>query len=425
MELARAVNQEIVGPNALVGTRISLWYGSGASRWFDFSRDVLWKPETPADLKAYFGTFDAIAESSFISQETFNKERKSIISWYLDDTLKLKGFYFNDLNQRFAQQLLDPRFARLIQGYSDATLSQLLLSVVAPSSIEGYAYKKNQLYHFKENASGSHVFVAMTCPYGFLEDGSPVKAEFFNRFALPDRIPSDRFPTEKDVSTFLTRKEDYQPDQLTPHCQIKQEVIGTLQPVESAPFLDKLHRHDSPMRFYQTFGEARASQAQIIGKEPIFSGETNWKKWQPANPEVQLKFKANDSVLKIKTNRSTYDFQIQSLPFQLMPNQTYRIDLKAWIERGGLGIHVLDLDRKHRSIHSVAFCEPQSQSPLETQFVFDSGVAENVEIAVSNCSQNQPNVSKFELKQLTVWPVEIPFNAPKGKPIQTGHNHPA
>ncbi len=96
--LTRAYAKKVVGENARVGGRLDPWYTGGAAHWYSISQDLnsgdLPLPES--SLHEYFSHFDALVENATISNATTRKDMQILDTWYIDDTLKLKGFVLNN-----------------------------------------------------------------------------------------------------------------------------------------------------------------------------------------------------------------------------------------------------------------------------------------------------------------------------------------
>src|SRR5260370_18574606 len=150
LDIARAAGRTILGPNALVGARLSRFYTNGGAYSYMIEPDLLWRNIADLDMKSYFATFDAIAEDPFMSDATSNEQRKTLTSWYAEEALQLRGFFFaNPSNVQ-------------------SGLSYLLLSSNKSDAIQGYRLQAdNQVAQFKEEAGGEEIFVAAICDSQF------------------------------------------------------------------------------------------------------------------------------------------------------------------------------------------------------------------------------------------------------------------
>jgi hypothetical protein len=225
-EIARAAGREMLGPRARVGSRIGIWYASGGHYWYGLKgilEHSLFAPVTPA---GYFSNFDAVAEHSHMSESTLNPDRKGLLSWYLDGTLRLRGFFFAQVNH---------------------DLRYLLFATARPNSLTGYGMKGGQLFRFDENAQGSYELAIIDSPTTAAVD-SDYEAEFHSVMDIPKAAERDRQRTL--VSAII--RADHMPAYLAhfPEGRLVEQVRGSLTPVDWRSMVAKLRREDLPMRFY-------------------------------------------------------------------------------------------------------------------------------------------------------------------------------
>jgi len=143
MDLSRACAQQIIGNNAFVGGRMGSWYTGGGVKWHDISSDILWRNDpTPPDYEQFFQQFDYIEESYHMSDSTSNKYNETLGTLYLQNHLKLVGFYIFDANKMTASYII----------------TQSNLSISRP--VEGYIYSNDGiLLKFSENKYGNYYLV--------------------------------------------------------------------------------------------------------------------------------------------------------------------------------------------------------------------------------------------------------------------------
>src|ERR1035438_5335501 len=134
----------MLGPSARVGSRLSLWYASRAAHWYNISLDLLWS-KLPAhfDVAGYASRLDALAETTYMSDDSRNGRNASLSSWYADGSLHLGGFFFAQVN---------------------SDLSYLLLRGTPSPQVSGFAMKQGQLYRFLEEPAGPYTVVSLACP---------------------------------------------------------------------------------------------------------------------------------------------------------------------------------------------------------------------------------------------------------------------
>jgi hypothetical protein len=231
-EIARAAGRAILGPDALVGSRNAImFYASGAGYYYDVSPDLLWKGSLPPDLNEYFKPFDAIVEHQAFSSSTENNERKSLVSWYVDGTLNLRGFYLSSEN---------------------AALPYLMLNTSPARQIDGFAsLKGNQVAHFREQSDGDYTFVAAVCN----QNSRPaVPNLFINAYLLPAQV--DATPP-KELVTWLVKDKDYKASRgpVSVDCKIRDEIPLGMERLDTRQFLATLN-NDQPIRFFEHLEDA-------------------------------------------------------------------------------------------------------------------------------------------------------------------------
>jgi hypothetical protein len=139
-DIARAAAKLAVGDGTLVGGRLSLWYVSGATRWYDIRRDTLWQNNSYLDLANYFKRFDYIVDDGFMSDASSNTPRAGISTWYGNDLLSLRGFYLG----------------------SNYDISYIRLTTT-PGPIIGHIYSSGTLSEFREQVNGFATLVTAFC----------------------------------------------------------------------------------------------------------------------------------------------------------------------------------------------------------------------------------------------------------------------
>jgi hypothetical protein len=223
-DVARAAARDILGPHARVAGRMCMWYASGADHWYDVGPDLLWYEKLRFDPKLYFTNFDAIAEDQHMSEYTSNGIRATLSSWYADNTLTLRGFFFGETNPQ---------------------LQFLLLSASAPKQIKGYGMRDGQLYSFEEYPDGDYQVVSAACS---VAEGIRVKgyAPFYSMLYLPK--PSQDAPASGSLLTVLVPKHQIEPmASMERGCRIILRVPGVLLLGNQDALVDDMRRTDTPM----------------------------------------------------------------------------------------------------------------------------------------------------------------------------------
>src|SRR5260370_37872899 len=243
--MARAEGREMVGPNVRVGSRIGIWYASGAAHWHNIAPDLLWSP-LPAnfDVADYVSRLDAVAEYHHSSEATSNQRNTSVASWYADGTLQLSGFFFAETNPE---------------------LSYLLLQAKRPSPISGFALRRGQLYRFQENAAGNHEAVSLECPEQYLDDFS-LRVPFSSVLYLPQSNPAE---TRRGVITALVPPDGpHSYTSLHPECRVAQRVRGFLLFADRKEPGATVRREDKPLRFYRQLDDVPGAARPVQQATP-------------------------------------------------------------------------------------------------------------------------------------------------------------
>ena len=232
-EIARAAARRMLPPNPRVASRIGAWYSAGGDAWHDPSPDVLW-PESVSQLNAvnYFSRFDAAAEYSHMSDAVPNRDHKALLSWYLDGSLHLGGFFFAGVN---------------------SDLTWLLLRVPPASPVTGYALKDEQLYRFTENGRGTSELDIVTSAESADLSSFLQNVRFGQRIALPK--PNARTPQPYLVMALGPAQQRPEGQPIFPGARLVQRVTGDLERADKTLLVRQLRQEDRPMRFYRSIEE--------------------------------------------------------------------------------------------------------------------------------------------------------------------------
>jgi hypothetical protein len=236
--LARAAGRQMLGPNALVGTRISRFYTNGGDLSYMIEPDVLWSRIGDRDLRRYFAKFDAITEDPFTSYATWNERRESLTSWYSDGTLRIRGFYFSQFNPGLSYLLLHPDPDRPVEGYAHGLFGDY-----------------GKVARFRERRDGDYVFVAAVGPAGFWPD-LPTLCRV--SYLLP---LEEEGKQQTEMATLVMRTEDYLKTRPTqPLYEIRDEIRLGMEEMTTRQSLATL-RNDQVIRFYRRLSEAVEARA--------------------------------------------------------------------------------------------------------------------------------------------------------------------
>ncbi len=228
-EVARAAAREILGPNARVGGDWGEWYASGAAHFYDTQADIQ-LGFLGYDPRTYASNLDALVDCP---DSCVGPPGISVTGWFADGTLKLRGFYLGETNDQ---------------------LQIVLLSVMQPAQLLGYASSNGQLYRFQQGAGGSYDVISAVCPqspdlglnrWGWYKYWPSV---FLNVLQVPDKSPD----AGRVLVTLLTPRAVPEPASWMGHnCRTVSRVPGTLLLADRKAMVEGLRRTDPPMHFYR------------------------------------------------------------------------------------------------------------------------------------------------------------------------------
>lgn len=230
MEIARAAGIEMLGPNARVASRIGTWYAAGAAYLHDPSNDVIWPASLPKGFEPYyFSQFDAVAENAHMSN-TSGERHMTLLSWYLNGTLKLRGFFF--------------------AGHNDG-LNYWLFSTRQPNAVTAFALEGDRLWKFTEDPAGGDEMVAMVSPAGAALDAFCFHVPFYSVMYLPKSQPDEH--QQMMVAALMPSGSVRLDAEMPPGSNLVQRIRGTLQRADWHVLIDKMKREDRPMHFYARY----------------------------------------------------------------------------------------------------------------------------------------------------------------------------
>lgn len=256
MHLARACAKDIIGSEAIIAGRLELWYVSGATHWYDISRDLLWKEDiSNLDIPLYFSRFDAIVDDWHMADFTNNNINATLSSWYADHTLYLSGAYLTN---------------------SGPGLNFLIFSEQQPndSNFLGYGlYTPEMLFRFEYDFAGDYMFISMI---GTASEEIPAivsQSLFVNKIALPERkrvLPSEAYGTDVPadyIYTYLFPRHIY--TRIKPALskfRLRDEIPCSLMPVAIDDMLRSL-QNEAPIKFYLSLEELPQKKVEKFVKE--------------------------------------------------------------------------------------------------------------------------------------------------------------
>ena len=239
-DLARACSKEIIGDNALVGGRLSIWYTGGTAYWHDIGPDLLWNFDMDTiSLCQYLQAYDAIADHAHMSKMGDSEQGHTLTDFYLDDRLYMNGFYLS---------------------YNDLDIPLFLFKTEQTDTLQGFVHTKNgDFYRFEEAVNGPFVFVTYRTSsdetYLRINNNSVIAKAFF---LSHDQTKPDLGWMLMHTDTLNRRLKTFGNDM-----KIKDRIAGKLIPEDKYKLLEKLKKTDKLIKFYSTQAEAIEGKRQV------------------------------------------------------------------------------------------------------------------------------------------------------------------
>jgi hypothetical protein len=241
-EIARAAARQMLPSNPRVASRIGAWYASGGDMWHDPAPDVLWSKSVANLIPAnYFSRFDAVAEIRHMSDSTMNRERKSLLSWYLDGTLQLRGFFFS---------------------YANRALTYVLLQMPRASRLTGFALKDGVVYRFVENERGASEMDMITTPENNAYYAFRDSVTFCHVMGIPKANEAE--PPQYLVMAVGPARKLLAGQSPIPGGRLVQRTLGDLLPFDKDLLVLQLRQDDRPMHFYLQLDEMPLPPEKIL-----------------------------------------------------------------------------------------------------------------------------------------------------------------
>ena len=328
MEIMRACARRLVGPNALIGGRLGLWYVSGAQSWYEISPDLLWKPDiSDISLPEYFSRFDYVVENSHMSNTTLNSSLESLPSWYASGILKLHGFVLNEQH----------------------SVMDFLIFKTSPSSkIAGYIEDQQKVFYFNESPGGDFVFGSRVCQFESWPAVNQFNLSHFNAIYLP-KVPrtgssqsilpaAGAGDPQSAVVTFVIPVQDFEARHNTfdAGCRVLDTARGSLTEVNVKELLAS-RGQQPPMHFYRNMEDAEAKRFDDKTVSlPGFSLDHMVLAYSKASIQTR------GPVKVVTTSKDRYSFAASiEMPDVALPEPAW-VAVRLHIFKGQLGIGILD-----------------------------------------------------------------------------------
>lgn len=328
MEIMRACARRLVGPNALIGGRLGLWYVSGAQSWYEISPDLLWKSDiSDISLPEYFSRFDYVVENNHMSNTTLNSSLESLPSWYASGILKLHGFVLNEQHN---------------------VMDFLIFKTSTPSKIAGYIVDEQRAFYFNESPAGDFVFGSRVCEFESWPAVNRYNLPHFNAIYLPKAAPQDSSRSflpnahandpQSAVVTFVMPSKDFdvRHNAIDAGCHVLDTARGSLTEIDVNELLAS-RGQAPPMHFNRNVedSEAKRFDDKTVAL-PGFNLDHMVLAYSKANIQTR------GPVKVVTTSKERYSFAASiEMPDVALPEPAW-VAVRLHVSKGQLGIGILD-----------------------------------------------------------------------------------
>jgi hypothetical protein len=231
IRLERGVAKEVIGSHAVVGGIFCFpWFTGGAAVYRDLIGELIYPPDISGiDVSALFRGMDAVVDIGVTSDLTYNKQRKTLTSFYIDGVLSLRGFYAG----------------RLIRGGLQEKL--LFMSERPATEVRAFFWQEDQFYEFNASRDGDTELVMVEVPAG-REIGTFPQAEIILTMPLPGRQQAEAGPTLVMVLQGAGAFEGS--NQIYPGCLLRDHIRGHVAARDPAPIIRSISYQKEIVKFY-------------------------------------------------------------------------------------------------------------------------------------------------------------------------------
>lgn len=240
LALSRAAGKALVGADAVVaGRSVCLWYTSGGRFYRNVTSDLIYPPDVSSVKPEYFTAFDGVAEEPQGSYVTYNRQKTSLPSWYLNGTLSLEGFY----------------------GGRDLHGSQsgyYLVGVRRHAPVQAWFWQGREFFRFAENPTGKSVLLALVSPHAagaaalgpvgryLLAIGLPPDSQEFLTFHVVPRMDAEELRLK-----------------LAPGSTIRDLIPGDVEKADIPAMLRSVDYHREMTDIFYSTEDLQAAEAKL------------------------------------------------------------------------------------------------------------------------------------------------------------------
>jgi hypothetical protein len=363
-----------------VASQLGLWYVSGATRWFDTTKDLLWTipEEAPA---TFWRRFDAVADYLEWSNPTNTGWNEATL--YREGFLSLRGFYV---------------------AASPAAIRGWTWFGANGPAVQGYFWQNDALKHFTQSHDRSYELVTGVVsgstnptkpPLERIDDVVRQTRPLFVTFmVLPRR--SNAEVEQEYIFVLLAPSTTYRSvrDSLRSRALLLDEVPGTVERVDVSAVLKNMH--DERITFFRTHEEAFVRYADAAhtshGDEPTASLAL---KNYPGGADHTVTQESGQTV--VTASRAGQDWMVTTDPLAVQPESQYLVTFDLRIDRGGTGFHVM---RGADPKPLASFYREVKQSYARESFVVYTGAGSQLRFVVTAFNAYHPGPVSFAIKNL-------------------------
>lgn len=231
IRLERAAAKEIIGPRAVVGGPFVLpWFTGGGAIYRDLSRQLIFTPDiSSVDAKSLFREMDAVVDTPYFSGVTYNKQRKSLTSFYVDGVLSLRGIYSG----------------RVIRGIQEGLL---LLSAHATRDIKAFYWHADEFYEFRSAPGGDSELLVVQVPTGATLRQFPEGTEVILTLSLPARREGAPNPKLVVMLGHASTLDNF--GEICRGCSTRDRVRGKVAARDPGPMIRDISYQEEIVKFY-------------------------------------------------------------------------------------------------------------------------------------------------------------------------------
>ena len=239
IRLERAVAKEVNGQHAVVGGIFVLpWFTGGAAVYRDLIGELIYPPDiSRIDVPALFRQMDAVVDIQVTSGLTYNKQRKTLTSFYIDGVLSLRGLYSG----------------RLIRGKQEKLL---FMSRQLTTDVRAFYWQDDEFYEFNSSRKGDVELLAIQIPPGaffdFLDSLKGTAELKGTKVILTMPLPAEKQGEAgpslvimlQDAGTFERSK------QIFPGCLLIDHIRGHVAARDPGPMIGSISYQQETVKFY-------------------------------------------------------------------------------------------------------------------------------------------------------------------------------